>query len=966
MRSLRVPALPPGPAPVQTPGPRAALSQALPLIFTLAATTALALVIALAVGAASAPDDRRAPPPAVVPGRIPVFSHPAGFYEQPFELTLAIDGSDEGAIRYTLDGSEPDESSPAYTDPIPISSTTDAPSPYLYIETGPEWVSPPGDIFKGTVVRARVFPTDGPPGPVVTKTYFAGDGAAGRYSFPVISLVTDYANLFDHQTGIYVPGVHFDHSSLYWSGNYHLSGPEWERPAHIEFFEPNGALGFAQNVGIRIHGGITRSLPLKTFRVYARGEYDPANAINYQLFPDSEAREFKRLLLRQGGNEYARSMLTDVVAQSLLKPLALSSQYSRPAVLFINGEYWGIRNIRDRFDDWYLQSRYSLRREDVVILNWDKTVHKGVPGDEQPFLEMLRFVEDGVLRDESGRIKQDRDRWVLDDRAYAELRKMIDIDNYIDFVVAEVFLGNYDWPGNSWRVWRRRCEFDPEAPYGHDGRWRWAVYDFDAGFGGWGVEFDTLAHAALIAPDDPYLGLMPLSGPDLEWPWGGQSTYLLRALLTNESFRLSLITRYADLMNTVFRRERLVAAVEEHRSLYAPEIPEHIRRWGAPPSSEAWNDWMQRLHDFAVRRHDFARRHVVEHFDEVTGTATVTVDAAPGRGIVTVNSMRIDRETPGTEGSPYPFSGVYFTGVPVTVTARAEAGCRFVGWEGDLDEAAAGGESLTFILAGDVHLRAVFEEEPFAGDELNPAAHDLATGPYLLTEWKPDNLAGTYPPAVRFTAGTAVDPRLGDEMTLVYKSPYSIRRGTRIRGLHEDGLAFVNTAGAGGLGAAVLALRTTGLDDVKVAWRAGTVVPGSRGYAIRLQYRPGILEPFTDVIHEGRPVEYVSAGVVGHGELIGPVPLPAEACDRPYIQLRWKYYFTGEERPNLDGGRDMLSLDDIMVYTAIAPPEAAPPAVGLLVVFAGVFGLLAAAVSRSPVRRWRPPAGPGRASQTSG
>jgi hypothetical protein len=194
----------------------------------------------------------------------------------------------------------------------------------------------------------------------------------------------------------------------------------------------------------------------------------------------------------------------------------------------------------------------------------------------------------------------------------------------------------------------------------------------------------------------------------------------------------------------------------------------------------------------------------------------------------------------------------------------------------------------------------------------------LTTGPYLFTAWTADAPAGTYPPHMRFEQTSVGDPGLAVPMEGEWQLPYNRTNRSRLNGLGEDGLAFLNTGnpqedpGAGYLGAAVLALRTLGVTNVEVSWIGGTITPNQQAYALRLQYALGDA-PYQDVLDPaGQPVEYARHPLAGHSQIIGPHTLPAVANHQPYVSLRWKYYFTAGS----SGPRAQLRLDDILVSRA--------------------------------------------------
>ncbi|MCS7176256.1 MAG: immunoglobulin domain-containing protein [Candidatus Kapabacteria bacterium] len=201
-----------------------------------------------------------------------------------------------------------------------------------------------------------------------------------------------------------------------------------------------------------------------------------------------------------------------------------------------------------------------------------------------------------------------------------------------------------------------------------------------------------------------------------------------------------------------------------------------------------------------------------------------------------------------------------------------------------------------------------------AAAQSNPTPFDLSSGHYSLTEWSPTSPAGTYPPNMIFHRTNVQDPQLADEMVADYTGAYNLTSGTRINGLGADGFSFLNTATNGNLGAAVLALNTTGRVNIQVTWTGGTVATGAREYRIRLQYRIGTTGSFTDVLVGGQPVEYVASQTAGHSQTFGPITLPAAVENQPVVQLRWKYYYV----PPATGTRPQLRVDDIFVTSVPA------------------------------------------------
>lgn len=630
----------------------------------------------------------------------PAFSHAGGFYRESFALVLETD--EPGAVIYfTLDGSEPDPENldgatfrvmqhypdgdfitletrtHRYEQPLAIAPpeeclvSSQQPDICLLADINPRFDATPRviptEIYRGQVVRAMAVTPEGQHSPVVTHSYFIDPAGWNRYTLPVVSIVTDQAHLFDFDTGIYVAGRIFtdwqaQHPETLPDGdtpaNYNQRGEAWEKPAHLTFHEADGTLGFDLDLGIRTHGGWGRSYPLKSLRLYPRYDYDAQNRIRYPLFEDHPVTEFNRLILRNAGNDLYRTMMRDPLMQKLVDHLSFDTQAYRPVVHFINGEYWGIINLRERFDADYVESHYGVAEADVVMLSENAYVDEGNAGDRVHFLVLRNLIRNGDM---------------TDDDIIAQVQTRMDTDNFLEYNVSQIYFRNTDWPIHNVRVWRKRtAAYEPDAPHGHDGRWRWMLYDTDHGFGfAGGLEaytHNTLAHATGID------GQTDWTNP--EW-----ATVMLRKLLENNDFRIRFINTFADQLNTAFHPDRVKREIAAMEAVLKPELAEHRLRWGYGGVGH------DVLRTFAEERPQHVREHLMEYFG-LEGLTELTLNLKPDRGTVRVNRIDLADETPGfgdgiqINAATISWRGTYFTGVPVILTAIPAEGYRFTGWDG--------------------------------------------------------------------------------------------------------------------------------------------------------------------------------------------------------------------------------------------------------------------------------------------
>jgi len=626
----------------------------------------------------------------------PEFSAPGGFYHTAFDLAITHPDP-EATIIYTIDGSEPDAdnlsgtayyyknsypqnpSNPTgpfltntfhshlYTDPIPVSDRSAEPDKLTQISStwhfNPDYF-PESPVRKGHVVRAIAVKDDAIPARPVSSSYFVSATGGKQYSLPVVSISIQEDSFYDYEDGIYAAGVDFDNwrEGNTWASanggspaNYWRRGVEWEYPAHMEIFPPGADhADLTQDIGVRIHGGWSRSFPKKSLRLYARNRYG-AQYFNYSVFPGNMYTSFNRLLLRNSGNEANNTLFRDAAIQKIVGRLDFDIQDYRPVIVFINSEYWGIHNFRERYDKHYLARVYGVDAENIDLLDGNASVKEGDPSH---YNAMRNYMADNDISQPEH---------------YAHIKTMMDVSNFTDYNIAQIYVKNTDWPGNNIDFWRlRTTEYLPEAPFGHDGRWRWMLYDTDFGFGLFGGA-NSFTHNTLAFATDP-------NGPN--WPNPPWSTFLLRTLLINPEFKTGFINRFADLLNTHFQPARVVPIIQEMKQIIQPEIPEHIHRWSAPGSFDAWNNNVATMINFANQRPHYQRLHIRQHFN-ILSNVDISLDVdQTNHGYIRINTININPETPGIPEDTYPWTGIYFHGIPVEIEAIAAPGFEFSHWEG--------------------------------------------------------------------------------------------------------------------------------------------------------------------------------------------------------------------------------------------------------------------------------------------
>lgn len=453
---------------------------------------------------------------------------PGMFQEGPASVLLSTPVS--GDIFYTTDGSEPSVDSLRYQEPI--------------------------HAEKPFVLKAAIFQN----GKQITRTQTHDIFVGVNHTVPVLSLITEPKNLWDEETGIYVEGKHL---------NFRQSGEDWERPAELRFYSPNGVREFTQPVAIRLHGNHMRSMPQKSFRIYATDDEGRTKTLKYPLFGPEGNREYETFVLRNGGGDAQRSMLRDPLASQLaLEGSSLTALRSRPVVLYLNGEYWGLYFMTERFDDIYFAQKLQVKRQALSVIEVPLDISekrgqaiaetKGSEDDAKLYNKLLADVRSCGNCDHVARL-----------HGYA------DIKNLVDYFLFELFFSNIDWPFNNTKIWRYDSTIQsPEAfvlPH-LDGRFRWLFYDLDATAGAGSTEESILSSAQ----GDTYTKLV-----DDHFPF--------RNIFYTPSFRRLYLARMEELLKTTLSAQHMESTVDELAAEIRPEMPRHIERWGSIPSQSGYS-----------------------------------------------------------------------------------------------------------------------------------------------------------------------------------------------------------------------------------------------------------------------------------------------------------------------------------------------------------------------------------------
>jgi hypothetical protein len=438
----------------------------------------------------------------------PVLSAEGGFYNSPVNVTITC--ATQGArIFYTLDGSEPNL--------------------YTY-----EYKGNPVYINTSRPLKARAFADGYLKGETATATYLINER---KPDLPVAMLTIDKKYLYDDQLGIYVKGK---------NGIYHFSNGDtanynrkWTRPGYFEFLDQAKQLQLSQAVGVSVLGTISRSYDLKSFDIKASKRFGTPR-LDYAFFPEKDGRRYKSIALRNGGNQdFPGFIFRDAFSQSLVNEIDLDYQAYEPCVLYVNGEYWGLLNLREKSTKDYIYSNYNFSPREIDLVYMSEamlgTTHKLDP------------VDSLIMRNP-----------VINDSMYNHLKTLIDIDNYLNYLSVEFVLINTDWPVNNNRHFTHRNEGE---------RYRWILNDMDRS-----LLFEGHNSIERIR-DEMNINLQHR---------------MIQKLSLAEPFQQHLTDIQSIYTATLFNEKRMLSRLDTMVERIRNEYPHHAARW-----NPEWESWLE-------------------------------------------------------------------------------------------------------------------------------------------------------------------------------------------------------------------------------------------------------------------------------------------------------------------------------------------------------------------------------------
>ncbi len=514
----------------------------------------------------------------------------SGCYDGAQSVTIEVP---EGCyVTYTTDGSVPTETSIRYSGAISISSTTP--------------------------LRARAFKTGLAGSDTATASYFIYTGADTlqnhRTALPIISLVTDPASFWDAETGIYVIGNDYaavseqDPTDITmtagmnnddWNlANFNAQpishpdplGREWERNVHFDLIDSSGSYEYDADCLIRIFGAYSRNKEQKGLALVTRAGYGDS-ILEHSFFDGLDVTQFRSLVLRASGQDATLTRLRDIVISSLFGDgdLGLSPEQDiyvqayRQVVVYINGQYWGVYNLREKITKFFIASHYDIADPDSIDILMgngnDKCVIAGNGWED--YTDMVEWAGSHDLSNAAN---------------YEYICSLMDVENFAAYTAAEIIVGNTD-TGNI-KYWRTKET---------DNKWRWLFYDFC-----WAMNRNDNNSEATTSGyrRDFFSRYFHETG---HGAGKATSTVLVRALLQNASFRALFLEKVAIMLNEVYTPEKINARVDELQAVIFEEMQYDVDIWD-DITYTSWQQHCDHIRTYANHYQEYCLKYVQDYF----------------------------------------------------------------------------------------------------------------------------------------------------------------------------------------------------------------------------------------------------------------------------------------------------------------------------------------------------------------
>ncbi|MCQ2098184.1 MAG: CotH kinase family protein [Fibrobacter sp.] len=544
-------------------------------------------------------------------------------------------------------------------------------------------------ITQNTVIRCSEF-VNGQPADTTTQTYFINENV----SMPVVALTVNHHDMFDSTAGLYATGpgpYQGDAMNATDNNNPKCQEPckganfwkDTELPVHVEFFE-NGSSTKTKNweidAGISIIGNYSRYKPKKSVAIKMDNDNYGDKVLKYSLFKTRpEAKKIKSFNLRNNGNRFWTDYFGDAMLTSLMEGTEVDYQRSRQVVVFYNGEYFGIHDMRERLNRSFVETNYGIDSKSInVVKNCSSMdtgcqngwVASGTNGaSPNDFVQLVNQITNGNFEGENN-------------QQYNQVKEKMNVVSFAQYMLAEMYIHNGDWPGNNIRAWG-----------GNGNPFKFMIFDVDHGYG-----FTPGLISAETNMFQHVLGSVTMDnnqnngGNNGGWGgmggnnggWGGgfgggmwgfggaNSTIgnMLKKLLANPEFKRMFINQASILLNDYLTYSKVQAAVQNMKStIPSSEQQRDEQRWPRNQSRFNWSPDGSDLLKFAQNRTETFKQEVSQYFG-LSGEINVTI-TANGSGTIQVDGLNLPNSN---------YRGKFFSGNALQLTAIPAAGRVFAGW----------------------------------------------------------------------------------------------------------------------------------------------------------------------------------------------------------------------------------------------------------------------------------------------
>lgn len=521
----------------------------------------------------------------------PVFSETGGFYNS--GISVAISAANPLAtIYYTTDGSEPKAStSNQYTEAVTIDATT---------------------VLRAVAVVDGEVSSD-----ITTASFFVANTIPA--SLKVVSLSTDNEFFYGDTLGAFAIGTNGSTVPTYCSAKERKANymNDWDRPCNIELFDEGKVERINQEVKIGAFGACSRTKAVKSIKVKANKIYG-SNKLDYPIFNEKPNLKWKSFVLRNSGNDFGRMLFRDGFLQTLASQgMDIDHQAYEPAVVFVNGKYYGMLGIRERTNKDFVYSNYGLSDDEFCIEESSAEANQC-----DSYQEVLDAADNASSL------------------SYSDINKIIDVDEMLNYFVTEIYYCNEDWSGGNIKAWKRN----------EDGKWRWIMYDTD---------FSTSLYGNYLLTDG--------------FTYAEKCSFF-PLLLENEEIKRRLVNKFVVQTGTTFAEDHVSAVMDSLIGLLHDEADYYFNYIVSLKKNEvnSWRDECEKVRNFITARPEYLFDDIASNL-ELNDFAPIRICSDVEHASYQLNGLDIINKKD--------FRSYYFEDLDLDVKAIAPDGYKFKEWQ---------------------------------------------------------------------------------------------------------------------------------------------------------------------------------------------------------------------------------------------------------------------------------------------